>query len=161
MSMQGCMRHAEDLNSNALNWLVFYSYKSLVTMVTGNEVLKWDVQGVPAFSELGFAAAALPENVKVAAVTGTNGKSTVTTFTSQVDRFENLGQPNNQSAAWLAGLLWRVSGWVTLKFLTPVLAAASVVEKCRSADVRGRQSRHSTLRGCFAVPCIPCRRSSF
>ncbi|KAG0581208.1 hypothetical protein KC19_4G232500 [Ceratodon purpureus] len=40
--------------------------------------------GVPAFSELGFAAAALPENVKVAAVTGTNGKSTVTTFTGQL-----------------------------------------------------------------------------
>lgn len=42
--------------------------------------------GVPAFSELGFAAAALPGNIKVAAVTGTNGKSTVTTFTSQILR---------------------------------------------------------------------------
>jgi UDP-N-acetylmuramoylalanine-D-glutamate ligase len=35
-------------------------------------------------SELGFAAAALPKCVKVAAVTGTNGKSTVTTFAGQV-----------------------------------------------------------------------------
>jgi UDP-N-acetylmuramoylalanine-D-glutamate ligase len=40
--------------------------------------------GVPALSELGFAAAALPKCVKVAAVTGTNGKSTVTTFAGQV-----------------------------------------------------------------------------
>lgn len=50
-----------------------------------NEVWVWSFQGVPAFSELGFAAAALPQSVKVAAVTGTNGKSTVTTFTGQVD----------------------------------------------------------------------------
>jgi UDP-N-acetylmuramoylalanine-D-glutamate ligase len=35
-------------------------------------------------SELGFAAAALPKCVKVAAVTGTNGKSTVTTFAGQL-----------------------------------------------------------------------------
>lgn len=41
-------------------------------------------QGVPAVSELGFAAEVLPKKVKVAAVTGTNGKSTVTTFTGQV-----------------------------------------------------------------------------
>jgi len=40
--------------------------------------------GVPALSELGFAAAALPKCVKVAAVTGTNGKSTVTTFAGQL-----------------------------------------------------------------------------
>jgi UDP-N-acetylmuramoylalanine-D-glutamate ligase len=35
-------------------------------------------------SELAFAAAALPKCVKVAAVTGTNGKSTVTTFAGQL-----------------------------------------------------------------------------
>ena len=52
----------------------------------------WNLQGVPAFSELGFAAAALPKQVKVAAVTGTNGKSTVTTFTSQVDKIASVNR---------------------------------------------------------------------
>lgn len=47
-------------------------------------MLAWNLQGVPTISELGFATAALPKPVKVAAVTGTNGKSTVTTFTGQV-----------------------------------------------------------------------------
>ncbi|CAM6100244.1 unnamed protein product [Calypogeia fissa] len=40
--------------------------------------------GVPAISELGFAAEALPKSIKVAAVSGTNGKSTVTTFAGQL-----------------------------------------------------------------------------
>lgn len=35
-------------------------------------------------SELDFAAEVLPHDVKVLAVTGTNGKSTVTTFAGQV-----------------------------------------------------------------------------
>ncbi|EFJ37622.1 hypothetical protein SELMODRAFT_229823 [Selaginella moellendorffii] len=40
--------------------------------------------GIPTISELGFAAEAFPKAVKIAAVTGTNGKSTVTTFTGQI-----------------------------------------------------------------------------
>ncbi|OAE34853.1 hypothetical protein AXG93_2528s2220 [Marchantia polymorpha subsp. ruderalis] len=39
--------------------------------------------GVPALSELSFAAAALPKSIQLAAVSGTNGKSTVTTFAGQ------------------------------------------------------------------------------
>lgn len=35
-------------------------------------------------SELDFAAEALPQSMKILAVTGTNGKSTVTTFAGQV-----------------------------------------------------------------------------
>lgn len=42
------------------------------------------MQGVPAVSELAFAAEALPPSVPMAAITGTNGKSTVTTFVGQV-----------------------------------------------------------------------------
>lgn len=37
-------------------------------------------------SELDFAAEVLPQNIKVLAVTGTNGKSTVTSFAGQVTR---------------------------------------------------------------------------
>lgn len=59
----------------------------------------WNLQGVPAFSELGFAAAALPKQVKVAAVTGTNGKSTVTTFTSQVDKIALVNRVQNCCAS--------------------------------------------------------------
>lgn len=40
--------------------------------------------GVQVMSELDFAAEAIPKSVKVVAVTGTNGKSTVTTFTGQM-----------------------------------------------------------------------------
>lgn len=35
-------------------------------------------------SELDFAAEVIPSRIKVLAVTGTNGKSTVTTFAGQV-----------------------------------------------------------------------------
>lgn len=35
-------------------------------------------------SELDFAAEVLPRTVKILAITGTNGKSTVTTFAGQV-----------------------------------------------------------------------------
>ena len=41
-------------------------------------------QGHPVVSELEFAAEKIPKDVKVIAVTGTNGKSTVTTFSGQV-----------------------------------------------------------------------------
>ena len=37
-------------------------------------------------SELDFAAEVLPQNIKVLAVTGTNGKSTVASFAGQVTR---------------------------------------------------------------------------
>mmetsp|Transcript_2679 Transcript_2679/g.4812 ORF Transcript_2679/g.4812 Transcript_2679/m.4812 type:complete len:90 (-) Transcript_2679:1220-1489(-) len=39
---------------------------------------------IPVHSELGFAATALPPDLKIVAVTGTNGKSTVTSFTGQL-----------------------------------------------------------------------------
>lgn len=124
-----------------------------------NGVFKWDVQGVPTFSELGFAAAALPQNVKVAAVTGTNGKSTVTTFTGQVDKLESLlVMVNQQPKCFLHGSFGMNYSQV---FLLLCMAATSVVEKSRSADIRGRQSWHSALRGRFAVPCISRRGSSF
>lgn len=40
--------------------------------------------GVRVLSELEFAYQALPPGLRIAAVTGTNGKSTVTTFTGQL-----------------------------------------------------------------------------
>ncbi|KAJ7560872.1 hypothetical protein O6H91_03G003600 [Diphasiastrum complanatum] len=40
--------------------------------------------GVPAVSELGFATEVFPRSIKIVAVTGTNGKSTVVTFTGQI-----------------------------------------------------------------------------
>ena len=40
--------------------------------------------GVPALSEVAFAYDALPEGLPLAAVTGTNGKSTTTTFLGQL-----------------------------------------------------------------------------
>eukprot|EP00850_Spirogloea_muscicola_P003153 SM000012S25415 [mRNA] locus=s12:972364:975083:- [translate_table: standard] len=79
---------------------------SLIVLSPGVPVAQPDVAaairlGVPALSELAFAAAALPKEVKIAAITGTNGKSTVTTFTGQLLQFAgvrafvggNLGQP--------------------------------------------------------------------
>ncbi|KAL2610887.1 hypothetical protein R1flu_022579 [Riccia fluitans] len=62
--------------------------------------------GVPTLSELSFAAAALPKSIQVAAVTGTNGKSTVTTFAGQILRQSgvrtfvggNLGTPLSEAA---------------------------------------------------------------
>ncbi|KAK9828515.1 hypothetical protein WJX72_000503 [[Myrmecia] bisecta] len=62
--------------------------------------------GVPAVSELGFAFAALPVALPLAAVTGTNGKSTVTTFSAQLLRAcglttwagGNLGTPLSELA---------------------------------------------------------------
>eukprot|EP00249_Psilotum_nudum_P008341 c21207_g1_i5 orf=257-1927(+) len=44
----------------------------------------WIQIGRPVVSELEFAAEVLPKEVKVVAVTGTNGKSTVTSFTGQI-----------------------------------------------------------------------------
>ncbi|KAK6945332.1 Mur ligase, central [Dillenia turbinata] len=57
-------------------------------------------------SELDFAAEVLPKNIKMLAVTGTNGKSTVTTFAGQmlhhlnIDTFVggNLGEPLSEAA---------------------------------------------------------------
>ncbi|GAQ81307.1 hypothetical protein KFL_000770010 [Klebsormidium nitens] len=62
--------------------------------------------GVPAISELAFAAEALPSSMPMAAITGTNGKSTVTTFTGQILREAgkrpflggNLGTPLSVAA---------------------------------------------------------------
>lgn len=62
--------------------------------------------GVQVMSELDFAAEAIPKSVKVVAVTGTNGKSTVTTFTGQMLRHAgikafmggNLGSPLSVAA---------------------------------------------------------------
>ncbi|KAG6552008.1 hypothetical protein Mapa_006314 [Marchantia paleacea] len=62
--------------------------------------------GVPALSELSFAAAALPKSIQLAAVSGTNGKSTVTTFAGQILRHAgvrtfvggNLGTPLSEAA---------------------------------------------------------------
>lgn len=42
------------------------------------------MQGKQVMSELDFAAEILPKSVKILAVTGTNGKSTVVTFAGQV-----------------------------------------------------------------------------
>ena len=42
------------------------------------------MQGKLVMSELDFAAEVLPKNIKILAVTGTNGKSTVVTFAGQV-----------------------------------------------------------------------------
>lgn len=42
------------------------------------------LQGFPVVSELDFASEKLSKGVKIIAVTGTNGKSTVTSFTGQV-----------------------------------------------------------------------------
>jgi UDP-N-acetylmuramoylalanine-D-glutamate ligase len=41
-------------------------------------------QGHPVVSELEFASEKIPREVKMIAVTGTNGKSTVTSFSGQV-----------------------------------------------------------------------------
>ena len=41
-------------------------------------------QGIPVLSELAFSFACLPASLPVAAVSGTNGKSTVATFTGQL-----------------------------------------------------------------------------
>ncbi|KAJ0989765.1 hypothetical protein J5N97_008121 [Dioscorea zingiberensis] len=57
-------------------------------------------------SELDFASEVLPENIKILAVTGTNGKSTVTSFAGQmlqhlgIDAFVggNLGTPLSEAA---------------------------------------------------------------
>eukprot|EP01018_Ginkgo_biloba_P032909 Gb_35635 [translate_table: standard] len=62
--------------------------------------------GKQIMSELDFAAEAIPKSIKVVAVTGTNGKSTVTTFTGQVLRHAgihvfvggNLGRPLSDAA---------------------------------------------------------------
>lgn len=51
-------------------------------------VRRTPLQGVPAISELAFAAEALPSSMPMAAITGTNGKSTVTTFTGQVGPYD-------------------------------------------------------------------------
>lgn len=42
------------------------------------------MQGKQVMSELDFAAEILPKSIKILAVTGTNGKSTVVTFAGQV-----------------------------------------------------------------------------
>lgn len=42
------------------------------------------LQGKQVMSELDFAAEILPKRIKILAVTGTNGKSTVVTFAGQV-----------------------------------------------------------------------------
>lgn len=42
------------------------------------------MKGKKILSELDFAAEILPQSVKILAVTGTNGKSTVATFSGQV-----------------------------------------------------------------------------
>lgn len=42
------------------------------------------MQGKQVMSELDFAAEVLPKSIKILAVTGTNGKSTVVTFAGQV-----------------------------------------------------------------------------
>jgi UDP-N-acetylmuramoylalanine-D-glutamate ligase len=42
------------------------------------------MQGKLVMSELDFAAEVLPKSIKILAVTGTNGKSTVVTFAGQV-----------------------------------------------------------------------------
>lgn len=42
------------------------------------------MQGQQIMSELDFAAEILPKDIKILAVTGTNGKSTVVTFAGQV-----------------------------------------------------------------------------
>ena len=42
------------------------------------------MQGKQVMSELDFAAEILPKGIKILAVTGTNGKSTVVTFAGQV-----------------------------------------------------------------------------
>lgn len=50
-------------------------------------ILKWlqhVYQRTMVMSELDFAAEVIPSRIKVLAVTGTNGKSTVTTFAGQV-----------------------------------------------------------------------------
>lgn len=62
--------------------------------------------GKRVMSELDFAAEVIPENVKILAVTGTNGKSTVATFCGQmlshlgIDVFVggNLGNPLSEAA---------------------------------------------------------------
>ncbi|XP_057859198.2 uncharacterized protein LOC131068013 isoform X6 [Cryptomeria japonica] len=62
--------------------------------------------GVQVMSELDFAAESIPTTVKVVAVTGTNGKSTVATFTGQILRHAgieafvggNLGKPLSDAA---------------------------------------------------------------
>ena len=62
--------------------------------------------GVQVVSELGFAAECVPATTRVAAITGTNGKSTVTTFTGQllehsgVNNFcgGNLGLPLSEAS---------------------------------------------------------------
>ncbi|KAF8365087.1 hypothetical protein HHK36_032909 [Tetracentron sinense] len=48
--------------------------------------------GRPVMSELDFASEVLPKSIKVLAVTGTNGKSTVTTFAGQVSSLSALSQ---------------------------------------------------------------------
>lgn len=63
-------------------------------------------EGVLAISELAFAAEVLPRGIKIAAVSGTNGKSTVTSFTGQILRAAglsvfvggNLGTPLSEAA---------------------------------------------------------------
>lgn len=62
--------------------------------------------GIPVTSELAFAASMLPKSVEIVCVTGTNGKSTTTTFLAQmlsamghrVWAGGNLGQPLSQLA---------------------------------------------------------------
>ncbi|KAH9302209.1 hypothetical protein KI387_013792, partial [Taxus chinensis] len=62
--------------------------------------------GVQVMSELDFAAESIPNTVKIVAVTGTNGKSTVTTFTGQILHHAgiqafvggNLGKPLSAAA---------------------------------------------------------------
>eukprot|EP00899_Mesostigma_viride_P025833 jgi/Mesvir1/6434/Mv19519-RA.1 len=62
--------------------------------------------GIPAVSELAFAAEVIPPSIPVAAVTGTNGKSTVTVFTGQILEAAglrtfvggNLGLPLSEAA---------------------------------------------------------------
>ena len=68
--------------------------------------------GAAVYSELGFAAELLPAGLPVAAVTGTNGKSTVTTFLGQLLAAAgrrvfvggNLGEPLSTAVADPAGL---------------------------------------------------------
>ncbi|KAG1326778.1 UDP-N-acetylmuramoylalanine--D-glutamate ligase-like [Cocos nucifera] len=66
----------------------------------------WLHSGEQVTSELDFAAEVLPQNIKVLAVTGTNGKSTVTSFAGQmlhhlgIETFVggNLGRPLSDAA---------------------------------------------------------------
>lgn len=65
--------------------------------------------GATVVSELGFAAECIPAQTRVAAITGTNGKSTVTTFTGQLlgstgaSNFcgGNLGRPLSEASVAL------------------------------------------------------------